>query len=252
MKNLIKRALNEFKSGWSLSELPEHIIKIEKNIYVKLIKILGPVCVFLIVSGIAQQFNKLIFYYIFMFSFLYSLYRIIIVLYHIKQFIINVYTGKLIVRNSPVNHFNTIFKTMGNIAKNTVNFTVGTGITYALCYELDEILVQEGKEPYFVPGIREVVKKIGAEEYAKKFLNTLGIKDRISPDTPKSITEFMERMDERGKKEFETQSGESWEKVYNEQKKLQELIKNIESRGDNSVTQTIKDYVEKENQLKKK
>ena len=57
---------------------------------------------------------------------------------------------------------------------------------------------------------------------------------------------------ERGKKEFETQSGESWEKVYNEQKKLQELIKNIESRGDNSVTQTIKDYVEKENQLKKK
>ena len=111
MKNLIKRALNEFKSGWSLSELPEHILKIEKNIYVKLIKILGPVCVFLIVSGIAQQFNKLIFYYIFMFSFLYSLYRIIIVLYHIKQFIINVYTGKLIVRNSPVNHFNTIFRT---------------------------------------------------------------------------------------------------------------------------------------------
>ena len=104
MKNLIKRAINEFKIGWSLSKLPEHILNIEKNIYVKLIKILGPVCVFLIVSGIAQQFNKLIFYYIFMFSFLYSLYRIIIVLYYIKQFIFNVYTGKLIVRNSPVNH----------------------------------------------------------------------------------------------------------------------------------------------------
>ena len=63
MTNLIKRAINEFKIGWSLSKLPEHILNIEKNIYVKLIKILGPVCVFLIVSGIAQQFNKLIFNY---------------------------------------------------------------------------------------------------------------------------------------------------------------------------------------------
>lgn len=71
-----------------------------------------------------------------------------IVLYIIKQFIFNVYTGKLIVRNSPVNTYNTVFRMKGNVTKTTVNFTVGTGITYALCYELDEILVQEGKEPY--------------------------------------------------------------------------------------------------------
>lgn len=104
MKNLIIRGLNEFKMGWSLSKLPDHILILEKNIYVKLFKLIGGVCLFLIVSGTAQQYNKLIFYNIFIFSFLYSLYRLMIVLYFIKQFIFNVYTGKLIVRNSPLNH----------------------------------------------------------------------------------------------------------------------------------------------------
>lgn len=251
MKKFLNRAFNEFKSGWTLTKLPDHILKLEKNIYVKLIKILGPICVFLIFSGIAKQFHKLIFYYIFMFSFLYTLYRIIIVIYSIKQFILDVYAGKLIVRNSPVNPLNTILRSMGSIAKNTVNFTVGTGITYALCYELDEILVQEGKEPYFVPGIQNTIKKIGAEEYASKFLKSLGIKDRINIDTPKSVTDLLEGLDEKGRKDFETQTGESWEEVYEGQKKLQDLLKNINERGDKSVVQSIKDYVEKENSSKK-
>ena len=65
MKNITKRIWYGIRSGWAIPQFPDHILKIEKNIYVKLIKILGPVCVFLIVSGIAQQFHKLIFYYIF-------------------------------------------------------------------------------------------------------------------------------------------------------------------------------------------
>ena len=186
-----------------------------------------------------------------MFSFLYSLYRIIIVLYHIKQFIINVYTGKLIVRNSPVNSFNSILRTMGNVAKTTVNFTVGTGITYALCYELDEILVQEGKEPYFVPGIRGVVQNIGAEEYAKRFLNSLGIKDRIDTNSSKSITELLESLGENRKKEYEAETGQSWEKIYNEQKELQETLRNFIVKKDKSVTENLKDFIEKEDPFKK-
>ena len=250
-KSLVSRAINEFKIGWSLSKLPDHIIILEKNIYIRLIPMLGPVCVFLVVRGIAQQLHKLIFYYIFMFSFLYSLYRLFIVLYFIKQFIVNVYTGKLIVRNSPVNSFNSILRTMGNVAKTTVNFTVGTGITYALCYELDEILVQEGKEPYFVPGIRGVVQNIGAEEYAKRFLNSLGIKDRIDTNSSKSITELLESMDENRKKEYEAETGQSWEKIYNEQKELQETLRNFIVKKDKSVTENLKDFIEKKDPFKK-
>ena len=66
-----------------------------------------------------------------------------------------------------MNSFNTILKFLANTAKSTVNFGVGTGVAYCLCYELDEILPQEGKEPYFVPGIRNTIRKIGAEEHDK-------------------------------------------------------------------------------------
>ena len=55
MKNLIKRALNEFKSGWSLSELPEHILKIEKNIFVRIFKLIGAFFVYILVTGLGQN-----------------------------------------------------------------------------------------------------------------------------------------------------------------------------------------------------
>ena len=245
------RAINEFKIGWSLSKLPAHIEVLENNIYIKLFKLIGGICLFLIVSGISQQFDKLIFYIVFIFSFLYSLYRLILVFYIIKQSIINIYTGKLIVRNSPVNCFNTIFRTLENTAKTTTSFTVGTGITYALSYDLDEILVSEGKEPYFVPGMRGIIKNVGAEEIAKTFLNKLGIIDRIeasSPRSPKNIfvtTTLLESMSEEEKRKYESETGVKWIDFYNEQKDLQNVLQKKDSGNTSSISKTIKEYIEK-------
>ena len=32
-------------------------------------------------------------------------------------------------------------------------------MTFALCYELDEILISEGKDGYFVPAMKESINK---------------------------------------------------------------------------------------------
>lgn len=48
--------------------------------------------------------------------------------------------------------------------------SVGTGFTYALCYELDDILVSEGKRAYFVSGIKAGIKKVGVEEELHKIM----------------------------------------------------------------------------------
>ena len=249
------RAITEFKIGWSLSKLPAHIEVLENNIYIKLFKLIGGICLFLIVSGISQQFYILIFYIVFIFSFLYSLYRLILVFYIIKQSIINIYTGKLIVRNSPVNSFHTIFRTLENAAKNTTTFTVGTGVTYAICYELDEILLSEGKEPYFVPGMRGIVKSVGAEEIAKTFLNKLGIRDRIEASSPRSITTLLESMSEEERGKYESETGVKWIDFYNEQKNLQNGLTNFksvflkidkkDSVNTSSISNSIKEYIEK-------
>lgn len=250
-KNLIFRAINEFKNGWNLPTLPDHIVILEKNIYVKFFKLIGAACLFLIVSGIAQQFNNLTFKCIFIISFVFTIYRLVIIFYNLKQYIVNIYKGKFIVRNSPVNSFNTILKFLGNTAKSTVNFGVGTGVAYCLCYELDEILAQEGKEPYFVPGIRNTIRKIGAEEQAKIFMDRIGIKDKINTNKKKSVTEFLESMTDEEKVKWESETGHPWETIYNEHTKLQDKLFNKTANNTSSITKTISDYIEKEDPFKK-
>ena len=85
-KSLISRIWYGIKSGWQLPSLPDHIIKIDRNLYVRIFKGIGAVCVFLIFNATPHQYPKPYFYIIFLFSFLYSLYRLVLVIYSIKQF----------------------------------------------------------------------------------------------------------------------------------------------------------------------
>ena len=139
------------------------------------------------------------FYFIFIFSFLYSIYRLIIVYYYLIKFIVNVYTGKLIVHNSPVNSFNTIFRVIENTSKTTANFTIGIGVAYCLYHKLDEILINNSKKPYFIASIRAVKNKI---------------------KNVKSITDILESMSKDERNRYEKETSQSWENLYNEQKKL--------------------------------
>lgn len=65
---------------------------------------------------------------------------------------------------------------------------------FALCYELDNILVEEGKEPYFVPGMRSIIATTGFEEHAKSFLKNIGIKDRVDKTDLESLSKFISNM----------------------------------------------------------
>lgn len=82
-------------------------------------KLIGAACLFWNVTGIAQQFNNLTFKCIFIISFVFTIYRLVIIFYNLKQYIVNIYKAKFIVRNSHVNSFNTIIKFLANTAKST-------------------------------------------------------------------------------------------------------------------------------------
>jgi hypothetical protein len=73
---LFTRLIKEFKIGWDLVKLPNHIVILESRIYVKIFKYIGTVCLFVMMSGIAKQFHLLIIYYIYTYSFLLLLYRL--------------------------------------------------------------------------------------------------------------------------------------------------------------------------------
>ena len=88
------------KSGWNLPLYPYHIIILEKNIYIKIFKLIGSICTFIHITGIVKQLDFTIYLITIIISMFYLIYRLFLVFYAIKQWVINVKTGKLLVRKS--------------------------------------------------------------------------------------------------------------------------------------------------------
>ena len=61
-KTLYSRIIFGIKSGWNMPLLPDHIIRLNQNIYVKLLRFLGPLSVFIMISGFCKQFDYIIYY----------------------------------------------------------------------------------------------------------------------------------------------------------------------------------------------
>ena len=101
---------------------------------------------------------------------IFSLLRIYIAIYFIWQFVTNVYYCKFIVCNPPINLVNTLIRAEINRFRSLDGITIVTSFTYVLCYEIDDILVKEGKSSYFVPEIKADIKRVGVEEELHKMI----------------------------------------------------------------------------------
>ena len=61
-KTIFQRFKYSIKSGWEMPILPNHIIELDKNIYIRMLKITGPLTIFISISGLSIQLNNIIFY----------------------------------------------------------------------------------------------------------------------------------------------------------------------------------------------
>jgi len=68
--------------------------------------------------------------------------------------------------------------------------TVGTGITFALCHEFDDLLEKEGKNKYIIPHLKAELSKYGLDLKIKLMADKLGITDKTdinSVENPKYL-----------------------------------------------------------------
>ena len=86
-KNLKSKIWSAIKFTWNLDSVPPHISKLDNNIYIKIFKFIGGICMFVIISGLGLKLERILFYIIFFISILYILYRLIYTFYIIKQYI---------------------------------------------------------------------------------------------------------------------------------------------------------------------
>lgn len=236
-KTLLNRVWSAIKSGWELPILPDHISKIDRNIYIRIFKTIGSISMFIILSKIGSQLNHYIYYTIFTISILFIFYKLIIIIYIIKQWFHNLIKGKFIVKNSPLDPISTILKASISSLRSITNFTIGAGFTYALCHELDDILETEGKDPYFVPGMKSIIDKSGLSDYMKIFLLKLGIKDQLTNRDYKSIHNIFQDLSLEERKTFEKETGvnyDSWRKGF-------DYLEN-----NTKISKELKNFIEKE------
>ena len=98
MKNITKRIWYGIRSGWAIPQFPDHILKIEKNIFVRIFKLIGAFFVYILVTGLGQKLEYIYYYIISLTSTLFLIYRLVLTFYMYKQYIQNLRTGKFIVR----------------------------------------------------------------------------------------------------------------------------------------------------------
>lgn len=248
-KTILKRAINGIVSGWNMPILPEKIAKFDSNIYVKIFKAIGALSTFYIMSGLGLRSYPIYFYGSqregIALSLPYVIYRIVLVFFIIKQYISNLKKGKHIVRNSPLDKFQTFLRLTINSLKTISSATVGTGFTVALMYELDDILAEEGKSKYFIPTIKKTLNDLQLNDSINNALKRIGIEELdLNKESIKNLD--LTQLNEAEKKEFENETGINVveaQKIYNyimENRKKLEFKKEIDQLIKNDPFSTKK------------
>lgn len=174
-KSILKRIYIGVYEGYKIQIVPSFIINLEKKLYFRLFKLVGGFSTIFIITGIANNYNKIIFYIAVIPSLLYLFYRIFYTYYVTIEVFKIIKDKRYQVRNSPLDHLSTIFKGVFIAAKTTGKFSVGAGIGYSLANELDSILAEEGRERVFVPAIKAGLDKIGATDGVVTVMERLGL-----------------------------------------------------------------------------
>ena len=103
MKNLFNRALIGLKQGWAVNTLPPHILLLQKNVYIRIFRIIGGLSLLLVLSYKILLFNIYFIIIIYIFTFFYGLYNFYLTFQRFKHMYKVIKNKKeLEVRNSPL------------------------------------------------------------------------------------------------------------------------------------------------------
>ena len=237
MKTIFYRLKIGIIKGFETPNLPMHIIKLQLHPLIRIFRVLSGISLLLILTKKIYNFHEVFLYLAVFNSIMFFVYHLYISYYRIKHIKSIIKNKDLEIRNSPLDKFQTIFKLTINSLKTINNTTVGTDFTVALMYELDDILVEEGKSRYFVPAIKNKLNELQLKESIDSALKRLGIEELdLNRESIKNIN--LTQLNENSKKEFESETGINVveaQKIYNY---IMENRKKLEFK--NEIDQLIK------------
>jgi len=103
-------------------------------------------------------------------------------------------TNKFAIRNSPTDYIGTFVKLLSAGIRTGGSAAFGTGLSLSLASEMDDILKKEGRNPIFIPKLKEIfIKNPRLNEALDHTLNKLGatkiIKTEVSIENNTEVAE---------------------------------------------------------------
>ena len=177
MKNSrLNRFIYGVKQGFKLSLLPEPVNKFHNHPLTRIFRVLGGISFILLISKVYISISSSLLLIIFPLAVLQLTYILIISVIKFIYYIYLLKTGKLVVKNSPIDRLATIGLNLVACVKGTCQYGIYGGAALGLGLSIDEILMNNGREPIFRNSLGNkldnVLNKYGFENPNKDLLNT--------------------------------------------------------------------------------
>lgn len=170
-KPIIIRLITGFKKGYNTPTLPNNILKFQSLIYIRIFRFLGGISFLFILSKQYLNYNFYLLYVCFFFSFLFTIYHIIITYYRCIHTIKVLRSGELDIRNSPLDRLASLAARAILCTKSICDSAQPVGLGLGLMLSTDEVLKHANREPIFGPFLGAILNHV-LPETQKSLINT--------------------------------------------------------------------------------
>jgi hypothetical protein len=238
-KSLSERAWIGIKKGVATPSLPEEMLEFQRKPIIRIIRVLGGIsCLSIFGRGFFELHGIFLIIPLF-FTFISFIYHIYISIHRFRHIKYLFKSGKLEVRNSPLDKFSSIFLKAIMCAKGSCDYATPVGLGLGLMLGSDEVLKATGREAFFTPflgaGLDKVLPKTNLDQWrdsyieAAKQINSSTNNDKVLSDYIKQAHELKDISDSDKKDYFKILSemmDVNKEDLDKARSKIQDLIDN--------------------------
>jgi len=163
-KNYLKRIWTGVKLGWNTPSLPENVINLQKNPLIRILRVLGGISSILILTKKSLLFPTFCIYIFLFLTFIFFIYHIYISYKRIIHIYKTIKSGKLDVKNSPIDKIASLAGKFILCIKGSCENLPHLGIGLGIGAGLDQILENSGREPVFMPFLGDMLNKVIGNE----------------------------------------------------------------------------------------
>jgi hypothetical protein len=187
-----------FKRGYDIPILPEVIFKFYNIIYIRILRVIGGLCLFIVLTKIHLILPTYLHFPIIIIGFLQSLQICIIFMIKICYGLYTlIYKKKLFeVRNSPLNRYATHIANIVYCAKWGCAITGGTAGFLGAGIIFDTTLEASGRPKIFLPLVGKAYKTVFGEQPSSiedKIYKSFGLENKSGTSNETSVTDLIDK-----------------------------------------------------------